>query len=75
MMLIKLFHRYHRPANHRKTKTENELIRHYAMKYYRAVSDLLNNVPSDMILLFKTNDCLRHIDKLLGVPVNTITGN
>ena len=65
---------YHRPKGHRKRRTEDELIKYYAAKYYKAVSELLNTVPSDMILLFKTNDCLRHIDKLLGVPVNTITG-
>ena len=65
---------YHGPKGHRKRRTEDELIKYYAAKYYKAVSELLNTVPSDMILLFKTNDCLRHIDKLLGVPVNTITG-
>ena len=33
---------------------------------------MLNEMPSDMILLFKTNDCLRHLDSLLGVPINTM---
>jgi hypothetical protein len=50
------------------------MMRRYAMKYQRQVQELLNSLPSDMILLFKTNDCLRHLDSLLGVPVNTITG-
>ncbi len=26
-----------------------------------------------MLLLLKTNDCLRHLDSALGVPVNTAT--
>ena len=54
-------------------RAEAEMLRHYALRYYKPVSDLLNKVPSDMILLFKTNDCLRHDDRLLGVPVNNIT--
>lgn len=53
---------------------ENEVMRRYAMKYHSQVQELLNTLPSDMILLFKTNDCLRHLDSLLGAPVNTITG-
>jgi hypothetical protein len=24
-----------------------------------------------VLLLFKTNDCLRHLDRILGAPVNT----
>jgi hypothetical protein len=31
-------------------------------------------VPSDLLLLFKTNDCLRHLDNKLGNPVNTAIG-
>ena len=56
------------------SSTEGEMMRRYAIKYQQQVQDLLNSLPSDMILLFKTNDCLRHIDSLLGAPVNTITG-
>ena len=55
-------------------RVDNVIIRAYALKYYRQVSRLLNVLPSDMILLFKTNDCLRHIDSLLFSPINTMTG-
>lgn len=31
-------------------------------------------LPSQLLLLLKTNDCLRHIDKQLGTPVNSAAG-
>ena len=31
-------------------------------------------LPSELLLLLKTNDCLRHIDKQLGTPVNSAAG-
>jgi len=30
------------------------------------------SVDSELLLLLKTNDCLRHIDKRLGTPVNSV---
>lgn len=66
------WYRFH--GKNRKRQVNSELLRRYALKYYDAVSELLNSLPSDMLLVFKTNDCLRHIDRLLGVPVNTISG-
>lgn len=53
---------------------ENEMLKAYAKKYFKEVIGLLGEMPSDMLLLLKTNDCLRHIDRALGVPVNTATG-
>ena len=35
------------------------------------IAEVLNRVPRQMLLLFKTNDCLRHTDRVLGTPVNT----
>jgi hypothetical protein len=35
---------------------------------------MLGMLPSELLLLLKTNDCLRHIDKQLGTPVNSATG-
>jgi hypothetical protein len=32
---------------------------------------LLGAVPPELLLLFKTNDCLRHLDRSLGTPINT----
>jgi len=54
------------------TKGESEMLKSYAKKYFKQVVGLLRDVPSELLLLFKTNDCLRHIDRSLGVPVNTI---
>ena len=34
---------------------------------------MLGKVPSDLLLVLKTNDCLRHLDMKLGSPVNTTT--
>jgi hypothetical protein len=31
-------------------------------------------LPSELLLLLKTNDCLRHIDKQLDTPVNSAAG-
>ena len=33
---------------------------------------MLDKVPRQMLLLFKMNDCLRHIDHSLGSPANTL---
>jgi hypothetical protein len=30
---------------------------------------MLNSVPREMLLIFKTNDCLRHLDRRLGSSV------
>ncbi len=35
---------------------------------------LLGVVPSDLLLLFKTSDCLRHLDLLLESDLNTSAG-
>jgi aarF domain-containing kinase len=50
---------------------ESVMLRSYAQKYFKEIVLLLGRVPSDLLLLFKTTDCLRHLDKLLGAPVNT----
>ncbi len=36
--------------------------------------NLMGQVPSTLLLLFKTNDCLRHLDNKLGNPINTASG-
>lgn len=51
--------------------TETALLRTYAQQYFREIVQLLGSVPSDLLLVFKTNDCLRHIDKVLGTPINS----
>lgn len=55
------------------TRGESEMLKSYAKKYFKEIVGLLSTVPSEMLLLLKTNDCLRHLDAALGVPVNTAT--
>lgn len=55
----------------RRSLGEQEVLKAYARRYFKQVVWLLGRLPSDMLLLLKTNDCLRHIDRALGVPVNT----
>ena len=38
------------------------------------IMQLLGVVPSDLLLLFKTSDCLRHLDLLLESDLNTSAG-
>lgn len=33
---------------------------------------MLDIVPRQMLLIFKMNDCLRHVDNALGSPTNTL---
>jgi hypothetical protein len=47
------------------------MLRIYASKYIKEINQLLGVLPSDMLLLLKTNDCLRHLDAQLGTPINT----
>ena len=47
------------------------LLQSYTEKYFKEIVHLLGSVPSELLLLFKTNDCLRHLDRLLGTPINT----
>jgi len=55
------------------TRGESEMLKSYAKKYFKQIVGLLGSVPSEMLLLLKTNDCLRNLDRILGVPVNTAT--
>lgn len=50
---------------------EKAMLQGYAKRYFKEISLVLNRVPRQMLLLFKCNDCLRHIDRKLGAPVNT----
>lgn len=54
------------------TMAESEMLKSYASKYFKEIISLMGVVPSDMLLLLKTNDCLRHLDRHLGAPINTI---
>jgi aarF domain-containing kinase len=47
---------------------DKAMIRGYAQTYFRDIIAMLDVVPRQMLLLFKMNDCLRHLDFALGVP-------
>ena len=53
------------------TAQEKQSLQAYAMEYFQGISTLLGRIPSEMLLLLKTNDCLRAVDASLGAPVNT----
>ncbi|KAI4568479.1 hypothetical protein MJT46_008277 [Ovis ammon polii x Ovis aries] len=48
------------------TTTEDSEIRNHAANYLPQISQLLNRVPRQMLLIFKTNDLLRGIEAALG---------
>eukprot|EP00596_Hydrurales_sp_CCMP1899_P001301 CAMPEP_0119047756 /NCGR_PEP_ID=MMETSP1177-20130426/54810_1 /TAXON_ID=2985 /ORGANISM="Ochromonas sp, Strain CCMP1899" /LENGTH=115 /DNA_ID=CAMNT_0007022715 /DNA_START=1419 /DNA_END=1762 /DNA_ORIENTATION=+ len=54
-------------------KADAVMLRSYAKKYFNEITVMLGMLPSELLLLLKTNDCLRHIDKQLGTPVNSAT--
>jgi aarF domain-containing kinase len=55
------------PASKR-SASDHIMIRGYAQKYLSEIIALLDHIPRAMLMLLKTNDCLRHIDHLLGTP-------
>ncbi|KAL6763996.1 ABC1 family-domain-containing protein [Haematococcus lacustris] len=46
------------------------MVQHYAQKYASEISHMLVRMPHELLLLLKTNDCLRSVDRVLGQPVN-----
>ncbi|XP_068821413.1 aarF domain-containing protein kinase 1 isoform X2 [Capricornis sumatraensis] len=48
------------------TATEDSEIRNHAANYLPQISQLLNRVPRQLLLIFKTNDLLRGIEAALG---------
>jgi aarF domain-containing kinase len=50
----------------RGTAEDKAQIRGYAQQYLRHIVRVLERVPPPMLLLFKTNDCLRHTERQLG---------
>lgn len=51
---------------------DKAVIRGYAQRYLKDIIAMLDIVPRQMLLIFKLNDCLRHVDMALGSPVNTL---
>mmetsp|Transcript_22379 Transcript_22379/g.37917 ORF Transcript_22379/g.37917 Transcript_22379/m.37917 type:complete len:581 (-) Transcript_22379:181-1923(-) len=54
------------------SNAEKEKMKTYAQRYIRQINQLMENVPSSLLLLLKTNDCLRCLDKEIGAPINTL---
>ena len=53
---------------------DKTMIRGYAQKYFTDIIAMLDTVPRQMLLLFKMNDCLRHVDYALDTPpTNALT--
>ena len=48
------------------------MLQQQAATYAKQISDLLQRLPPPLLLLLKTNDCLRSVDMSLGQPVNTL---
>lgn len=53
------------------TSINAAMLRYYARLYMKEIVDLLGSIPSDLLLLLKTKDCLRHIDMALGMPATS----
>lgn len=51
---------------------DKAVIRLYAQRYLKEIIDMLDIVPRQMLLIFKMNDCLRHVDYALGSPANNL---
>ncbi len=73
---VSKFHFFFFASLHQAAKNNAELVilQQYALRYFDYIVELLDTVPSDLLLLLKTNDCLRHLDKTLRTPVNSTTG-
>jgi aarF domain-containing kinase len=55
-----------------RTVAEKERIQTYASQFAMEITDLLRRIPRPLLLLLKTNDCLRAVDVELGTPVNNV---
>ena len=52
---------------------DKAVIKLYAQRYLKEIFDMLDIVPRQMLLIFKMNDCLRHVDYALGSPNNNLS--
>ncbi|GAX83513.1 hypothetical protein CEUSTIGMA_g10938.t1 [Chlamydomonas eustigma] len=53
------------------SKEHKEHLARFAADNVKNISKMLLTVPRPLLLLLKTNDCLRSVDKELGQPINT----
>ena len=52
-------------------QASQEATKAYAMYYHKDIVDILDQIKRELLLVFKTNNYLRAIDKRLGNPNNT----
>ncbi|GAX10544.1 aarF domain-containing kinase [Fistulifera solaris] len=64
--------RWGKPRDKLNKRVDKTVMAGYAQRFLRQIMDLLARIPREMLLLLKTNDCLRHIDNALGSPANTL---
>jgi aarF domain-containing kinase len=55
------------------TMVVDPVVQNYALHYKNEIADILSRLPRPLLLLLKTNDCLRSVDFALGSPVNQFT--
>ena len=51
---------------------QKEQLQEWAQMYGVEIQGLLSRIPKDMILLLKTNECLRHIESILGSDYSSV---
>lgn len=51
---------------------QREQLQEWAAMYGLEIQGLLSRISKDMILLLKTNECLRHIETLLGADYSSV---
>ena len=54
----------------RNSAADRESSKKYAREYADEIGVVLRKVPRELLLILKTNDCLRNVDLALGHPVN-----
>ena len=57
-----------RKLNVPRTQEEKSLITKRAMGMFSELTQVLQSVPRELIMVFKTNDLLAHVESSLGVP-------
>ncbi|XP_055957361.1 aarF domain-containing protein kinase 1 [Patella vulgata] len=55
------------------SESEADVIRQNAAQYIFEISDILNRIPRQMLLILKTNDVIRGIESSLKTPANAVS--
>lgn len=56
------------PPSAAEKKAKDAMLQHYAKRYLPEIGAMMQRVPRALLLVFKTNDCLRGIGHSLGAP-------